>query len=44
MAVRIRSLEDTAGAAPAWDAFVQANPEASFFHLSPWAGVIRRHE
>ena len=42
MAVRIRSLEDAAGAAPAWDAFVQATPAASFFHLSPWAAVIRR--
>jgi FemAB-related protein (PEP-CTERM system-associated) len=42
MAVRIRSLEDAAGAASAWDAFVHATPAASFFHLSPWAAVIRR--
>ena len=42
MAVRIRSLEDAAGAASAWDAFVQATPAASFFHLSPGAAVIRR--
>ncbi|HWT11039.1 MAG TPA: FemAB family XrtA/PEP-CTERM system-associated protein [Roseomonas sp.] len=39
MAVRIRDLDDRA--APAWDAFVQASPEATFFHLSPWARVIR---
>ncbi|MCO6419787.1 FemAB family PEP-CTERM system-associated protein [Siccirubricoccus sp. KC 17139] len=39
MALRIHSLEDRA--APAWDAFVQATPAASFFHLSPWARVIR---
>jgi FemAB-related protein (PEP-CTERM system-associated) len=39
MAVRIRELD--AAAAPAWDAFVQATPQASFFHLSPWARVIR---
>lgn len=39
MAVRIRELDDAA--APAWDAFVHATPEATFFHLSPWARVIR---
>ena len=39
MAVRIRDLsEDTA---PAWDRFVREQPEATFFHLSPWARVIR---
>jgi FemAB-related protein (PEP-CTERM system-associated) len=38
MAVRIRALD--AASAPAWDAFVHATPEATFFHLSPWAGVI----
>jgi FemAB-related protein (PEP-CTERM system-associated) len=40
MAVRIRELD--AASAPAWDAFVRALPEATFFHLSPWAGVIRK--
>ena len=30
------------GDRPAWSAFVQACPEATFFHLTPWAGVIRR--
>jgi len=40
MAVRIHALDDAA--APAWDAFVQATPAASFFHLTPWATVIRR--
>ncbi|WP_149538455.1 FemAB family XrtA/PEP-CTERM system-associated protein [Siccirubricoccus phaeus] len=39
MALRIHSLEDRA--APAWDAFVQATPAATFFHLTPWARVIR---
>jgi len=39
MAVTIRELDDRS--APAWDAFVRANPEATFFHLSPWAKVIR---
>jgi FemAB-related protein (PEP-CTERM system-associated) len=39
VAVRIRELE--AGSAAAWDAFVRATPEASFFHLTPWASVIR---
>ena len=39
MAVRIRELDEAA--APAWDRFVRAAPEATFFHLSPWARVIR---
>ena len=26
----------------AWDAFVRAHPQGSFFHLSPWQGVIER--
>ncbi|MBW6397529.1 FemAB family PEP-CTERM system-associated protein [Roseomonas sp. HJA6] len=38
MSVRIHTLEPRHAAA--WDAFVQARPEATFFHLSPWAGVI----
>jgi FemAB-related protein (PEP-CTERM system-associated) len=44
MAVRIRELDSNApqGAAFAWDAFVRATPAATFFHLSPWAEVIRR--
>jgi FemAB-related protein (PEP-CTERM system-associated) len=41
MAVRVREL-DGGGAASAWDAFVRATASASFFHLSPWAGVIRK--
>jgi FemAB-related protein (PEP-CTERM system-associated) len=40
MAVRLRELGRDA--APAWDRFVRERPEASFFHLSPWAGVIRQ--
>ena len=43
MTVRIRTLEDApAGAAAAWDAFVRVTPAATFFHLTPWAEVIRR--
>lgn len=44
MAIRIHALDETApaGAAAAWDAFVRATPAATFFHLSPWAEVIRR--
>jgi FemAB-related protein (PEP-CTERM system-associated) len=40
MAVTIRLLDDAAR--PAWDAFVKATPSATFFHLSPWEGVIAR--
>jgi FemAB-related protein (PEP-CTERM system-associated) len=36
--MRIRELD--AGSAAAWDAFVRATPEATFFHLAPWARVI----
>jgi FemAB-related protein (PEP-CTERM system-associated) len=39
MAVTIRELD--AGSAAAWDRFVRAAPAATFFHLSPWARVIR---
>lgn len=39
MSIRIRELDGAA--AGAWDAFVQATPAATFFHLSPWARVIR---
>jgi FemAB-related protein (PEP-CTERM system-associated) len=38
MPIEIREL--TVKAAPAWDAFVQATPSATFFHRSGWAGVI----
>jgi FemAB-related protein (PEP-CTERM system-associated) len=40
MAVKIRELD--AGSAAAWDRFVRATPAAGFFHLTPWAEVIRR--
>lgn len=40
MTVKIRELD--AGSAGAWDAFVRAAPTATFFHLAPWAEVIRR--
>jgi FemAB-related protein (PEP-CTERM system-associated) len=39
MVVSIRPL-DNAGAA--WDAFVQAHPNGTFFHRSAWQNVIRR--
>jgi FemAB-related protein (PEP-CTERM system-associated) len=40
--VLVRTFDDApAGAAAAWDGFVRAAPEGSFFHLSPWASVIR---
>jgi FemAB-related protein (PEP-CTERM system-associated) len=45
MAVKVRELDAQAleaGAAGAWDAFVRAAPAATFFHLAPWAEVIRR--
>ncbi len=38
MSLRIRALDDQSG--PAWDAFVQATPDATFFHLSGWRQVI----
>lgn len=37
----------TAADAPHWDNFVRSCPEATFFHLSAWAGIIEdifRHE
>ena len=40
MSVTCRLLDDAS--APAWDAFVRARPEASFFHLSAWRRVIAR--
>ncbi|HEY8610228.1 MAG TPA: FemAB family XrtA/PEP-CTERM system-associated protein [Roseomonas sp.] len=38
MAVKIRDLDSASEGA--WDAFVRAQPEATFFHLSPWRRVI----
>jgi FemAB-related protein (PEP-CTERM system-associated) len=40
MAVKLAEMD--ARSAAAWDAFVRARPEATFFHLSPWAAVIGR--
>src|SRR5580698_6767226 len=40
MSIAIRSLD--AAQAPAWDAFVRAQPEATFFHLAAWRLVIER--
>jgi FemAB-related protein (PEP-CTERM system-associated) len=37
-ALRVAPLEDSRRAA--WDAFVSASPQASFFHLSGWKGAI----
>jgi len=39
MAVKLREL-DIASAA-AWDRFVLTHPAGTFFHLTPWAAVIR---
>ncbi|HEY6432956.1 MAG TPA: FemAB family XrtA/PEP-CTERM system-associated protein [Acetobacteraceae bacterium] len=38
--VTLRPLEPAS--APAWDAFVQAHPDATFFHLAAWRDVIER--
>ncbi len=38
MAVTVRPLRPDAAAA--WDAFVQASPSGTFFHLAAWADVI----
>src|SRR5580704_17826217 len=38
MAIRLRPLD--AASANAWDAFVAAMPNGSFFHLATWARVI----
>jgi len=40
MPLHIRELKDAA--APAWDAFVQASPVATFFHLAPWRRVLEQ--
>lgn len=40
VAVTVRTMR--AQDAPAWDAFVRAAPDGTFFHLAGWAGVIER--
>jgi FemAB-related protein (PEP-CTERM system-associated) len=40
MAVAIRTLDATAAAA--WDAFVFAHPDGTFFHRAAWAGIIEQ--
>jgi FemAB-related protein (PEP-CTERM system-associated) len=40
MTLAFRPLDNTRE--PAWDAFVDAMPEASFFHRSAWARVVER--
>ncbi len=38
--ITLRPLEPAS--APAWDAFVQAHPDGTFFHLAAWREVIER--
>ena len=40
MALVLRPLDDAG--APAWDAFVHAHPEGTFFHLAAWRHIIER--
>jgi FemAB-related protein (PEP-CTERM system-associated) len=40
MGLTLRPLDDAG--APAWDAFVHARPEGTFFHLAAWRHVIER--
>jgi FemAB-related protein (PEP-CTERM system-associated) len=40
MGLAVRPLD--AARAPAWDAFVRARPDATFFHLAAWRHVIER--
>src|SRR5580698_217843 len=40
MAVAIRPLSQAANAA--WDAFVQAHPDGTFFHRAAWATIIEQ--
>jgi FemAB-related protein (PEP-CTERM system-associated) len=40
MAVTFRTLDEAS--APAWDRFVDAHPQGTFFHRAYWASVIRR--
>jgi FemAB-related protein (PEP-CTERM system-associated) len=45
MTLRLRTLEDAADAAgleAAWDGFVLAHPEGTFFHRAAWRRVIAR--
>jgi len=39
MPLQVRTLDEAS--APAWDAFVNAMPEGTFFHRAAWAGVIQ---
>src|SRR3954471_19748568 len=38
----VKKLDDTAQARKRWDAFVDAAPEARFFHRAGWREVIAR--
>lgn len=38
--MRVRAMTDKD--APAWDAFVEAHPEATFFHRAGWREVLQR--
>ena len=40
MGLAVRPLD--AAQAPAWDAFVRAQPDATFFHLAAWRQIIER--
>jgi FemAB-related protein (PEP-CTERM system-associated) len=40
MGLALRPLDDAG--APAWDAFVRAHPEGTFFHLAAWRHLIER--
>jgi FemAB-related protein (PEP-CTERM system-associated) len=40
MALGLRPLDDAG--APAWDAFVRAQPAGTFFHLAAWRHIIER--
>ncbi len=40
MPITIRSLEDHADAAAAWDRFVGTHPDGTFFHRADWRRVI----
>lgn len=40
MAIAIRSLSSAAGAA--WDAYVEAHPEGTFFHRAAWSTIIEQ--
>ncbi len=40
MPLQVRTLDDAS--APAWDAFVDAMPEGTFFHRAAWSRVIQK--